>query len=80
VRHSCASALIAEGAPVTEVQHRLGHASPDHAKVYSHWFRGTETGIAGRLALIIASPETGKKWATNGQKVRRLMAVRRENP
>src|SRR5262249_22711356 len=28
LRHSCASAMIAAGAPVTEVQHRLGHANP----------------------------------------------------
>src|SRR6202040_1942977 len=28
LRHSCASAMIARGAPITEVQHRLGHANP----------------------------------------------------
>jgi integrase len=28
LRHSCASAMIAAGAPITEIQHRLGHASP----------------------------------------------------
>jgi len=28
LRHSCASAMIAGGAPITEVQHRLGHANP----------------------------------------------------
>ena len=50
LRHSCASMLIAEGAPVTEVQYRLGQASPAITlKVYSHWFQGTETGIADRL-------------------------------
>jgi hypothetical protein len=58
-----------------------GHASPAITlKVYGHWFQGTETGIADRLAQMIASLETGKKWAISGQKIRRLMAVRRENP
>lgn len=81
LRHSCPSTLIAEGAPVSEVQFRLGHASPAITlKVYSHCFQGTETGIADRLAQMIASPETGKKWAISEQKIRRLMAVRRENP
>ncbi|HVN90884.1 MAG TPA: tyrosine-type recombinase/integrase [Candidatus Binataceae bacterium] len=72
VRHSRASALIAAGAPVTEVQHRLGHASPAITlKVYSHWFKGAETGAADRLAEVIlgdlsASTGTREKWAKSG--------------
>jgi len=72
LRHSCASALIAAGAPVTEVQHRLGHASPAITlMVYSHWFKGVETGAADRLAEVVlgdlsASTGTRRKWAING--------------
>ena len=51
LRHSCASALIAAGAPVTEVQHRLGHANPAITlQVYSHFFKHTESDAADRLA------------------------------
>jgi integrase len=40
LRHSCASAMIMGGAPIVEVQHRLGHASPAITlKVYSHFFK-----------------------------------------
>ncbi len=51
LRHSCASAMIAAGAPITEIQHRLGHSSPAITlRVYSHFFKDSETGAADRLA------------------------------
>jgi integrase len=51
LRHSYASALIQHGAPITEVQHLLGHKDPSITlKVYSHWFKGAESGAAGRVA------------------------------
>lgn len=51
LRHSCASAMLAAGAPITEVQHRLGHASPAITlHVYSHFLKQTESGTADRLA------------------------------
>ena len=54
LRHSCASALIAAGAPVTEVQHRLGHANPAITlQVYSHFFKHTESDAADRLAIDV---------------------------
>jgi integrase len=54
LRHSCASAMIAAGAPVTEVQHRLGHANPAITlQVYAHFFKHTESGAADRLANVI---------------------------
>jgi integrase len=57
LRHSCASAMIAAGAPVTEVQHRLGHASPAITlQVYSHWFRDSDSGTADLLADAICRP------------------------
>jgi len=56
LRHSCASAMIAAGAPVTEVQHRLGHANPAITlQVYSHFFKHTESDAADRLASDILS-------------------------
>lgn len=46
--------MIAAGAPITEVQHRLGHASPAITlHVYSHFMKQTESGAADRLAEVI---------------------------
>jgi integrase len=54
LRHSCASAMLAAGAPITEVQHRLGHASPAITlHVYSHFLKQTESGAADRLAEVL---------------------------
>jgi integrase len=51
LRHSYASGLIAAGAPITEVQHRLGHSNPAVSlKVYSHWFKDADTGAVDRFA------------------------------
>jgi integrase len=51
LRHSCASAMIAAGAPITEVASQLGHSNPGVTlKVYSHWFKGTESGALGAIA------------------------------
>jgi integrase len=50
LRHSYASGLIRAGAPITEVQHRLGHSNPSVTlKVYSHWFEGIDTGASDRF-------------------------------
>jgi hypothetical protein len=50
-RQSCASAMIASGAPITEVQHRLGHAYPAITLlVYSHFLKHAESDVADRLA------------------------------
>jgi integrase len=54
LRHSCASAMIAGGAPITEVQHRLGHANPAITlQVYSHFFKHTEGSTADEMADMI---------------------------
>jgi integrase len=54
LRHSCASAMIAGGAPITEVQHRLGHANPAITlQVYSHFFKHTEGTTADEMANLI---------------------------
>jgi hypothetical protein len=43
--------MIAGGAPITEVQHRLGHANPAITlQVYSHFFKRTEGNTADQLA------------------------------
>jgi integrase len=55
LRHSFASALIVAGAPVTEVQHLLGHSSPQTTlKVYSHWFANTQSDSVDRLSRTLA--------------------------
>lgn len=67
LRHSCASAMIAAGAPITEIQHRLGHASAAITlRVYSHFIRDAETDAADRLAeALLKKPGA----AGSGQKV-----------
>jgi integrase-like protein len=69
LRHSCASAMISEGAPTTEIPHRLGHAGPAITfKFYSHFFKDTEGQSADDIAHLIFNGdghlgETRKKWA-----------------
>jgi integrase len=54
LRHSCASAMIASGAPITEVQHRLGHANPAITlQVYAHFLKHTEGSTADEMADMI---------------------------
>jgi integrase len=67
LRHSCASAMIAAGAPITEIQHRLGHASAAITlRVYSHFMRDAETDAADRLAeAVLKKPAP----SGSGQKV-----------
>jgi integrase len=67
LRHSYASGLIASGAPITEVQHRLGHSNPAVTlKVYSHWFRDADTGAADRFAegFLPVLEKSGQKVGT----------------
>lgn len=51
LRHSFASGLLSQGAPITVVQALMGHA---HAgitlKTYSHFVKGTDSGEAQRFA------------------------------
>jgi hypothetical protein len=72
LRHSFASALIMSGASVTEVQALLGHANPAITLlIYSHWFKGTDSGAVNRLSKTVlgneaTAAETEKKWAKSG--------------
>ncbi len=51
LRHSFASMLIMDGAPVTEVSALLGHSNPTTTlSIYSHWFKGVETGAVAKMA------------------------------
>lgn len=57
IRHSFASALIAGGATVAEVQALLGHANPAITlRTYTHFFRGTHSSALAGLAASIAGP------------------------
>jgi integrase len=71
LRHSCASAMIAVGAPITEVAHRLGHASPAITlQVYSHFFKHTEGSAADQLAnMILNGGEQSGKLEKSGHLV-----------
>jgi integrase len=63
LRHSFASGLIAQGAPVTEVQHYLGHEKPTTTlKVYSRWFSQSQTDSVARFARGVLSGT----WTPNG--------------
>jgi hypothetical protein len=46
--------MIAVGAPITEVAHRLGHASPAITlEVYAHFLKDTEGSTTDQLANVI---------------------------
>jgi integrase len=66
LRHTFASGLIADGAPVTEVQRLMGHSSPVITlKAYAHWFKGADSGAVDRLsAMILDGTETRHKHGT----------------
>lgn len=50
-RHSYASGLLSQGAPITMVQARMGHANPSITlKVYSHFIKGSDSGESDRYA------------------------------
>ena len=71
LRHSCASAMIADGAAITEVQHQLGHSNPSITLcIYSHWFKnakgGGATGRLAKMVLGIPATEIPGKWAVSG--------------
>jgi len=70
LRHSFASALIMGGAPVTEVQTLLGHASPAITlRIYSHWFKAQDSGAVDKLsALILGMKKSGQKVDKRGSK------------
>ena len=70
LRHSYASALIAQGSPVTEVQSILGHSSPTVTlSIYSHWFRATRTTATDVVArtILCKTPKGGQKVGTEIQ-------------
>ena len=64
LRHSCASTMINEGIPITEVAARLGHCSPQLTlRIYSHYFRRVETDTADKLAAAVlgrSRPDCGQ--------------------
>jgi integrase len=79
LRHFYASGLIAAGAPITEVQHRLGHSNPAVTlKVYSHWFKDADTGAVDRFAQgFLANPKrSGQRVGTESGRERRPKLVR----
>ena len=50
LRHSFATILLAEGAPITYVAQQLGHASPRITlEIYAHWIPTTDRSIVDRL-------------------------------
>jgi hypothetical protein len=51
------------GAPVTEVQTLLGHASPAITlRIYSHWFKAQDSGAVNKLSsLILGSKKSRQK-------------------
>ena len=78
LRHSYASGLIASGAPITELQHRLGHSNPAVTlKVYSHWFKDADTGAADRFAQgFLPNPkDSGQKMGTETPRPDRLKSL-----
>ncbi len=55
LRHFYASALIEAGAPITEVQHRLGHKHPGITlKVYSHFLNHDDDAPSAAIEAVSA--------------------------
>ena len=70
LRHSYASILLAQGAPLTEVAGLLGHKSPAITlKIYSHWLPQVKMDSVDRLAMCILSPrlDPGHEMDTSGE-------------
>ena len=62
LRHSFASALINNGAPVTEVSALLGHSKPTTTmNIYSHWFKEEQTGAVAKFARSLIGKKPQKK-------------------
>jgi len=67
LRHSFASLLIAAGRSVTEVQYLMGHANPTVTlRVYSHWFKRTETTGVADLARAILGTKPAEVRPSSG--------------
>lgn len=78
LRHSYASGLIMSGAPVTEVQHRLGHSNPAVTlKVYSHWFKDADTGAVDRFAsgFLAGLGGSGQKVGTEAVSIQAPVTI-----
>ncbi len=62
LRHSFASALINNRAPVTEVSALLGHSMPTTTmNIYSHWFKEEQTGAVAKFARRLMGNKPPKK-------------------
>ena len=67
LRHSFASALIMEGAPVTEVKAVMGHSNATTTlNIYAHWFKEAETGAMTKLAQILMAKKPSQKASDEG--------------
>ncbi len=64
LRHSYASIMLSQGAPITEVSSYLGHANPQITlSIYSHWLPRTRTDSVAKLAAAILSQKPTEKEA-----------------
>jgi integrase len=72
LRHTFASALIMQGAPVTEVAKILGHASPATTlKCYAHWFDGLQSDAVARLGELFGKGAAAPVAANSSRTQRR---------
>ena len=59
-RHSYASGLLSQGAPITVVQARMGHANAAITlRVYSHFVKGSDSGESDRYAASFLKSAKG---------------------
>ncbi len=56
MRHSCASMLLGEGAPATDVAKLLGHHVSTTMETYAHALPKSEDRMAARMAEILTPP------------------------
>lgn len=68
--------MIAAGAPITEVQHRLGHANTGITlTVYSHFLRHTDSGAADWLAEVLRASGSAIAWKLSPCAQRKIRAA-----
>jgi integrase len=76
MRHTFASLLLQEGAPITYVSQQLGHRDPSITlRVYAHWLPDAASATLVNRLDNAASDVTEASPATSDDEVQRALVV-----